>query len=294
MIDSAPILVPRNPADRLEAVRVEIARGKRVRHGLLLAAGLLAFALALPAGGFSLEKLIEGWPDIVSYVGSTLPPLRRDHLLADLDEWYWGRWRYLRLIGETLLTAYLGTLLGLIGALLLCFPATANLAPHPWLRQASRRVLELARSVPELVYALIFVYAYGVGALPGVLAIAVHSMGALGKLFSEAAENLDGRAVDGVRATGASWLAQMRIAVLPQVLPNFISYTLFRFEINVRSASVLGFIGAGGIGQELYQSIRSFAYADVSAVVLVIVAMVMLTDMVSQWVRARFIGGGVR
>lgn len=278
------------PADRLEAVRADVERAKRLRHGLLAAVGLAAFALALPAGGFSLEKLAEGWPDLAAYVGSTLPELRRDHLLADIDEWYWGFWRYLRLIGETLLTAYLGTLLGLLGALILCFPAAANLAPHPWLRAVCRRILELARSVPELVYALIFVYAYGTGAMPGVMAIAIHSMGALGKLFSEAAENLDDRAIFGVRATGASWLAQMRLAAMPQVLPNFISYTLFRFEINVRSASVLGFIGAGGIGQELYQSIRSFAYTDVSAVVLVIIAMVMMTDMTSQWVRARFIG----
>jgi phosphonate transport system permease protein len=278
------------PAKRLEAVRVEVERAKRRRHGLLGAAALIAFALALPAGDFSLAKLIEGAPDIAAYVGATLPVLRQDHLLADLDDWYWGIWRYLRLIGETLLTAYLGTLFGLIGALVLCFPAAANLAPHPWLRPVCRRILELARSVPELVYALIFVYAYGVGAMPGVMAVAVHSIGALGKLFSEAAENLDDRSLSGVRATGASWLAQMRLAALPQVLPNFISYTLFRFEINVRSASVLGFVGAGGIGQELYQSIRSFAYADVSAVVLVIVAMVMLTDMASQWVRARFIG----
>jgi phosphonate transport system permease protein len=241
-------------------------------------------------GGFSLEKLIEGYPDIASYIGSTLPPLRRDHLLTDLDEWYWGFSRYLRLIADTLLTAYLGTFFGMLGALILCFPAAANLTPHGWLRIASRRGLELARSVPELVYALIFVYAYSVGPVPGVLAIAVHSMGALGKLFSEAAENADERPIDGLRATGASWIAQMRLAVLPQVLPNFTSYTLFRFEVNVRSASVLGFVGAGGIGQELYQSIRSFAYTDVSAVVLVIIVMVMLTDMTSQWVRARFIG----
>lgn len=289
-----PDLATDDPVRRLEAVLAEIARAKRLQTVLFVVAGLVVFALALPAGGFSIEKLVIGWPDIFSYVHSTLPVLRAEHLLADLDEWYWGYRRYLRLIGETLLTAYLGTLFGVVGALLLAFPAAANLTPHPWLRVLSRRVLELARSVPELVYALIFVYAYGVGAMPGVMAVSLHSMGALGKLFSEAIENLDDRSVTGLKATGASWMAQMRLGALPQVLPNLTSYALFRFEINVRSASVLGFVGAGGIGQELYQSIRSFAYPDISAVVIVIIVMVMLTDMASQVVRERLIGGSAR
>jgi phosphonate transport system permease protein len=281
---------PPDAAALLTRAWVELRRVKR--RQTVLVGGFVAAALvtALPVGGVSVEKLVSGLPQITAYVGATLPRLGAEHLWTDLSEWYWGIGLYLRLLWTTVLIAYAGTLLGLIAALALAFPASANLTPHRVLRFACRRVLEIARSVPELVYALIFVFAFGIGALPGVLAIAVHSAGALGKLFSEANENLDERALEGVTATGNSWFAVMRYAVLPQVLPNYASYALFRFEINVRSASVLGFVGAGGIGQELYTSIRSFAYTDVSAVVLTIIAMVSLTDVISEAVRSRLIG----
>jgi phosphonate transport system permease protein len=126
--------------------------------------------------------------------------------------------------------------------------------------------MELARSVPELVYALIFVFAFGLGSLPGVLAIAIHSCGALGKLFSEVNENINMDHVEGVQAAGANWIQMIRYAVVPQVVPNYVSYTLLRFKINVRAASVIGFVGAGGIGQELMFVIRQFVYQDISAI----------------------------
>jgi phosphonate transport system permease protein len=282
-----------DPAARLEAARRAHARtllrGNLVLGGLFL----LSFAAALPVGGFSLARLVEGWPEILSYIGAILPALRADHLREDIAEWYWGFWRYLRLMADTVLIAYAGTLLGVGGALLLVFPASATLGRSAPLRFACRRLLEAARSVPELVFALIFVVAFGVGPVAGVLALAVHSAGALGKLFAEANDNLDPRPLDGVAATGASRFGVIRLSVLPQVLPNYASYTLFRFEINIRSASVLGFVGAGGIGQELYTSIRSFAYTDVSAVLLVIVAAVVLVDLASQAVRRRFLDAEV-
>jgi phosphonate transport system permease protein len=278
-----------DPATRLEQARRDHQHARRRQSWVTAGLAVLTFGLALPAGGFSLDKLIIGFPQITAYVGSTLPVIRIEYFAEDIAEWYWGLGRYLQLMADTVLMAYLGTLLGLIGALVLAFPASANLARWPGLRFVSRRILEFARSVPELVYALIFVFAFGIGPVPGVLALAVHSMGALGKLFSEVNENLDDRAIAGVTATGASWFAVMRLAVMPQVLPNYASYTLFRFEINVRSASVLGFVGAGGIGQELYTSIRSFSYTDVSAIVLVIIVMVSLTDLASQTIRTRFL-----
>ena len=129
-----------------------------------------------------------------------------------------------------------------------------------------RRLLEFARTVPGIVFALIFVIAFGLGPMAGVLAIAIHSTGALGKLFSEIVENADMKPVEGVRSTGASWLSCMRFAVLPQVSAGYASYALLRFEINVREASVMGFVGAGGIGQELVVAIRKFYYSDVSAI----------------------------
>lgn len=276
-------------AARLEAALR--AHRAQLRRGNLLIGGafLLAFTAALPVGGFSLARLIEGWPEILSYLGAILPEIRHDHVVEDVGEWYWGFWRYLRLMVDTVLMAYAGTLIGLVGALLLVFPASSLLGRSRVLRFSCRRMLEFSRSVPELVFALIFVVAFGVGPLAGVLAIALHSAGALGKLFAEASDNLDTRPLDGITATGAGWFGVIRIGVMPQVLPNWASYTLFRFEINIRSAAVLGFVGAGGIGQELYTSIRSFAYTDVSAVLLVIVAAVTLVDLASQALRRRFL-----
>jgi phosphonate transport system permease protein len=153
-----------------------------------------------------------------------------------------------------------------------------------------RRTLEVARAVPELVYALIFVFAFGLGPLPGVLAIAIHTAGALGKLFSEVNENIDSSSVEGVRAAGGNWFQVIRFAVLPQVLPNFASYALLRFEINVRAAAIIGFVGAGGIGQELFFVIRQFIYADVSAIVLMIIVSVCLIDITCEKLRHRWIG----
>jgi phosphonate transport system permease protein len=150
--------------------------------------------------------------------------------------------------------------------------------------------LELFRTVPELVFALIFVYAFGLGPLPGVLAIAVHSMGALGKLFSEVNENIAPGPGEGVRAAGGNWMHLVRYAVLPQVLPDFASYTLLRFEINVRASSVVGFVGAGGIGQELFSVIRQFIYVDISALVLLLIMTVALIDITCERFRRRLLG----
>src|SRR6185436_19181647 len=157
-----------------------------------------------------------------------------------------------------------------------------------------RRLLEFARTVPGIVFALIFVIAFGLGPMAGVLAIAVHSAGALGKLFSEIVENADMKPVEGVRSTGASWLSCMRFGVLPQVSAGFASYTLLRFEINVREASVMGFVGAGGIGQELLVAVRKFYYYDVSAILLLIIVTVFLIDIGTGWIRGGLFGREAR
>ena len=140
------------------------------------------------------------------------------------------------------------------------------------------------------MFALLFVVAFGLGAMPGVLALAIHSMGALGKLFAEVVENIDMRPVEGATATGANRVETIRFAVLPQVMSNFTSYALLRFEINVRTAAVMGFVGAGGIGQDLMVAIRKFYYTDVSAILLLIIATVVVIDLVTERVRHRLIG----
>jgi phosphonate transport system permease protein len=253
---------------------------------------LFALALLLSAwvGDFNPLKIWHGLPRIHEYVFKTLPVLHWHTLWADLAEWFWGLRKWLSLLLETVLIAYLATLFGTLGALALAFDASSNLKRSHWAYGLTRRFLELARTIPELVFALIFVFAFGLGPMAGVLAIAVHTMGGSGKLFAEAVENIDMKPVDGLRATGASWLQILRFAVLPQVFPNFTSFSLWRFEINVRSASVLGFVGAGGIGQEFYTAIRMLYYEDISAILLLLISTVMLIDMGCERLRHHMIG----
>ncbi len=206
-------------------------------------------------------------------------------VFTDVREWFWGLQKWTRHILDTLLIAYLGTLFGAIGAFLICFAATMNLAVNPTRRFMARRFLEFCRTVPEIVFALIFVVAFGLGPVPGVLAIMIHTVGALGKLFAEVVENIDMKPVEGAIASGATRWQAIRYAAVPQVLPNFASYALLRFEINVRGASVMGFVGAGGIGQELIEAIRKFYYSDVSAILLLIIATVMIIDLVTERIR---------
>ena len=175
--------------------------------------------------------------------------------------------------------------MGLIGGVL----ASRNVSPSGIVRFIAIRFCEFGRTVPDIVFALIFVVAFGLGPLAGVLAIALHTSGALGKLFAEVIENIDMKPVEGVQGTGGTWLSQIRFGVLPQVLSNFASYALLRFEVNVRGAAVIGFVGAGGIGQELIVAIRKFYYSDVSAILLMLLVCVMAIDFASERLRYRLL-----
>ncbi len=217
-------------------------------------------------------------------------PLRARPVWTDVGAWYWGLGDWLSLLLDTILIAYVATLLGSLGAFVLCFPTAHTLAPNPMLRVVLKRFLEACRTVPEIVFALIFVVAFGLGPMPGVLAIAIHTLGANGKLFTEVVENIDPKPVEGAIASGATWMESIRFAVLPQVLSNFASYTLLRFEVNVRGASVMGFVGAGGIGQDLIEAIRKFYYADVSAILLLIMASIFVMDAGTQYLRHALLG----
>lgn len=239
----------------------------------------------------NLRNLVDGIPGALDYIWRTVPVLRIETFRADMAEWYWGFGKWLKLLFETIVVAGLATLLGFAIAYFACFPASANLNPNGWTVWLARRALEIARAVPTLVYALIFVFAFGLGSLPGMFAIMVHTAGALGKLFAEVNENVDPRSVEGVQASGASWWQTMRYGVTPQVMPNYVSYGLMRFEINVREAAVLGFVGAGGIGEELLLAVRQFIYPEISAIVLMIVATVAIIDIVCEKLRTRLMGG---
>jgi phosphonate transport system permease protein len=256
--------------------------------------GLLLLAVLVLLSGYvaeiSFSKLYQHIGGFASYIDRILHLENGRPVISDPAEWFWGWKKWLALMAETLLMAYLGTLLGAIAAFVLCFLASQNLTKSKGVVFFTRRLMEFSRTVPELVFALIFVVAFSLGPLPGILALAIHTAGALGKLFAEVVENIDMKPVDGVVATGGNWFHKIRFAVLPQVASNFASYALLRFEINVRGASVLGFVGAGGIGQTLLEVIRKFYYADVSALLIMIIATVMVIDAVTERIRHKLIG----
>lgn len=256
--------------------------------------GLLLLAVLVLLSGhvaeISFSKLYQHIGGFASYIDRIFHLENGRPVISDPAEWFWGWKKWLALMGETLLMAYLGTLLGAIAAFVLCFLASQNLTQSKGVVFFTRRLMEFCRTVPELVFALIFVVAFSLGPLPGILALAIHTAGALGKLFAEVVENIDMKPVDGVVATGGNWFHKIRFAVLPQVASNFASYALLRFEINVRGASVLGFVGAGGIGQTLLEVIRKFYYADVSALLIMIIATVMIIDAVTERIRHKLIG----
>ena len=264
----------------------------------LLALLVLALCLVLSARVSEVDgpTLLAGLPRIGEYFARILPKLTWASLLAGSETegsiafWFYRLDSWALLLFETANMAALASLLGAGAALLLAFPAARNLGAPGVVRIGTRRFLEALRTVPEIVTALIFVWAFGVGALAGILAIALHTAGALGKLFAEVIENADLKPWDATRAAGASWVQCCRYAVLPQVAPNLLSYALLRFEINLRSASVIGFVGAGGIGEELYKVISFNYYEEISAIVLLLILSVAAIDLVSERLRHRIIG----
>ena len=198
-------------------------------------------------------------------------------------------WRtYVADMWLTVQMALWGTAFAIVIALPLGLAGARNISPV-WLQQPARRILDILRSVPDLVIGAIFVVAVGLGPFAGVMALAVNTGGVLGKLFSEAVESIEPGPVEAVRATGAGAAQQIVWGILPQVAPLWTSYALYRFEANARSATVLSLIGAGGIGQDVFNSINSFAYDQTSAMVIVIIVAVSAIDLISQVIRARLL-----
>ena len=276
-----------------DAYRKAVAR-KRLRFTLATAVLFVVLVIAAVGAEVNPVTFVAKIGNFVSYFDRIATLESGARVWSDIGEWFWGWQKWLALLGETILISYVGTLAGAFLAFGLNFLAAENTSPAPWLQFTVRRLMEFCRSVPDIVFALIFVIAFGLGPMAGVLAIAIHGVGALGKQYSEIVENIDMRPVEGVRSTGASWTSCMRFAVLPQVAAGFASYTLLRFEINVRGASVMGFVGAGGIGQELVVAVRKFFYSDVSAILLMIIVTVFLIDIGTGWARGRLFGKDAR
>jgi phosphonate transport system permease protein len=264
-----------------------VLRRRRIIERLCLTGLLvLGFAISARVGEVSIVTLGQGLSEAADYLARMLPSLSVASPTTDIASWYWGFRIWSVALVNTILIAVVSTTIGTVLAVPLSFVASRNLT-HQLPFFAMRRLLEITRTIPALVYALAFVLAFGLGATAGVLAIAVHTTSSLGKLFSEVNETADVKPMEAVSAAGGGWMSLIRFAVLPQVLPTFISYVLLRLEKNIRSATVIGFVGAGGIGQELYIAIRTFQYQDVSAIALMIILLVALTDIVCEQLRRR-------
>ncbi len=250
-----------------------MTRSARWALGLGVAAAFLWSAHATEVSAF---RLIEGLPFMADFIRRMVPP--------DLSV----LGNAMRGAAQTLQIAVVGTLVAAVLALPLGFAAARNAAP-PWLFFAARSVLNVFRAIDTLVYALFFVAAVGLGPFPGALAVTVYTTTVLAKLYSEAIEAIDPGPVEAVTATGATRLQVLRWGVIPQLVPQFISFALYRFETNIRAAAILGFVGAGGIGFYIQTYLRMFNYHAASTVLLALVALVMVVDFASSRVRARLV-----
>jgi phosphonate transport system permease protein len=246
--------------------------------------GALRFAVILAAiifcahyvGLFDGKRLADGVPSLFSLVGEMMPPN-----FSDARNW-------VKPVLDTLAMSIAGTALAICLSLPLAFLAARNTTPHPLVYQLARSLLNALRAIPELIMGIIFVAAVGFGALPGVLALGLHSIGMVGKFFAEAIEHADQAPIEAARAAGATPLQVLLHGVLPQVLPQLADTSIYRWEYNFRASTVMGMVGAGGIGFELMGSLRIMQYQDVSAILLVILLMVTLVDAFSGYLRKRF------
>ncbi|MDR2799895.1 MAG: phosphonate ABC transporter, permease protein PhnE [Desulfovibrio sp.] len=214
--------------------------------------------------------------NMVSFAKDFFPP--------DFSEWR----MYVEEMAVTIQLAVWGTFLAVIFSIPLGILSSDNLVPW-WVYHPVRRLMDGCRAINEMVFAMLFVVAVGLGPFAGVLALFVHTTGILSKLFSEAVEAIDPQPVEGIRATGAVGVEEVIFGVIPQVLPLWISYALYRFESNIRSATVVGMVGAGGIGVILWELVRGFYFAKTAAVMCIIILVVVTFDLLSQFLRKRFV-----
>ncbi len=245
-------------------------------HWVIWAAVLLVLGWSWEGAEMRPADLVKDAGNMAEFAADFFPP--------DFSQW---RLHFDEML-ITIQIAIWGTVLSVILAVPLGIMSSENIVPW-WVYQPTRRVMDAFRAINEMVFAMLFVVSVGLGPFAGVLALFIHTTGVLAKLYSEAVEAIDTGPVEGIRATGASGLQEVIYGVIPQVLPLWISYSLYRFESNVRSATVLGMVGAGGIGVILWESIRGFMFAETCAVMIMIIVTVTLLDMLSQQIRKRFI-----
>ncbi|QAY74110.1 phosphonate ABC transporter, permease protein PhnE [Agromyces protaetiae] len=272
---SGPRRAARPELDARERARLEQAfRAPRTRFlvGLPLAALFLVWSFV--GAEFDFAKLGEGTVNMGEFLGRLFPPSweKFDTIVA--------------LLIETLQMAIVGTVLGAVLSLVIAFGAASNIAPR-WLYYPTRWIMNIIRSLPELVIALMFVSAVGLGPFAGILAMTIGSIGSIGKVFAEAMEAVDRGPVTAMQAVGASKRQLVQYGVLPQAAPLLVSYTLLLFEGNVRGATILGMVGAGGIGLELTTAMKMYDYGHLSAIVICIIVLVTVIDQASAIIRRK-------
>ncbi len=273
-------------------------RSKQKREALIWSG--LMLVLYLWAGSISelnLNTIIVNAPHLFDYIGQTVPTLHWADLFADGHTKgsfaYWG-YRLniqLPLIWETIQLAFSSTILSTLLAVVLAFIAANNTDSPKWLKFSVRTFVAFLRTMPELAWAVMCVMAFGIGAIPGFIALTLHTVGSLTKLFYESIETASDKPVRGLKACGAGRLQRMRYALWPQVQPIFLSYSFMRLEINFRQSTILGLVGAGGIGQELMTSIKLDRYDQVSMTLLLIILVVSIMDYASGKLRKRVVEG---
>ncbi len=277
-----------NLADTREGY-LEMVRRKRMYGGILL-----VFFIAVMASGWMVAEdrnagdFWPGLPQVFDFPAEVLSEAWANR--ANIPSLLW---EYIPALIETINIAAVATLIGAIVAMGLSLLATRGLARWPRMIPVFRRTMDALRAIPEIVIALVLIYILGGGPVPAVIAIALHTGGALGKLFSEVAENADTKPVEGLASVGANWTQRMWLRVIPQVAPNWLSYALLRFEINVRASAILGFVGEGGIGSDLKVAMQwgQGRYDEVVAIFLLLFITIVVIDQVSDRYRHKLVKG---
>jgi phosphonate transport system permease protein len=274
---------------QVQAAYLDLVRRRRMYGGILL----IVF-VALMAAGFDLAQsrnaggFIDGLPMVLSFPSEVIAEAWEKR--ANIPSMFAAHFPSLI---ETVNIAAVSTLLGGLAATVLALLSTRGLSPWPALTPVFRRIMDAFRALPEIVVALMLIYILGGGPVPAVAAIALHTAGALGKLFSEVAENADLKPVEGLTSVGATWGQKMWLGIIPQVAPNWLSYALLRFEINVRASAILGFVGSGGIGYDLKIAMQwgQGRYDQVVAIFLLLFVTIVAIDRLSDHARTRLVKG---
>ncbi|KAF0117267.1 MAG: hypothetical protein FD163_2350 [Hyphomonadaceae bacterium] len=276
--------------------KIVVMKHRAAQISIVLILGLILGVSFYTSGFFITNYGTDPMSRIGDLLNKMIPDLEPQNLLkgrsqsGSIASWFYDMPTWLSLLSQTVQIALVATIFGSVLGFFASLLASKNLSPLPWLHWSSRRVLEIIRTLPDLIVALILVAAFGVGPLPGVIAIALGTTASLGKLFSEANETIDWRPVEAVKAVGGGWWTQIRFGVIPQVLPNYASYALMRLEINVGAAAALGVVGAGGIGIELSRAITYTEFDTYLALLILIVGLIFIIDIASEAVRHHLIG----